>query len=137
MKSEYIFVYGTLRKEAALSIGKLLEQHGDYVSRGHMQGKLYEIDGYPGAVESDDKSEKIFGELYIINRPDIVFPQLDEYEGCAESFPEPHEYIRKKVAVTLSGGEGVKAWVYIYNNKINNMERIRSGDYYLYVRKKQ
>ena len=136
LKNEYIFVYGTLRKATAKSMGYLLDQHCDYFSEGHVQGKLYEINGYPGAVESNDKAEKIFGEIYIINQSEIILPKLDEYEECTESFPQPHEYTRKILPVTLSGGESVMAWVYIYNFATSNLERINSGDYSFYLRKK-
>lgn len=107
----------------------LLAQYCEFYSEGHIQGKLYEVNGYPGAVESNDKDEKVFGEIYIINQSEIILPKLDEYEECTENFPQPHEYIRKKLPVTLSGGERVIAWVYIYNHETRNIERINSGDY--------
>ncbi len=95
MSNEFIFVYGTLRKETATAMYHVLARYCEYFSDGYMQGKLYEVDGYPGAIESDDPDNKVQGELYKIVSPELVLPQLDEYEECTDKYPQPHEYVRK------------------------------------------
>lgn len=111
----------------------LLARHCEYFSEGYMQGKLYEVDGYPGAVESEDQNDKIYGELYRIGDSELVLPLLDEYEECTDKYPEPHEYIRKNLTITLCGGGSVSAWVYVFNHDASNLMQIESGDYLKYI----
>lgn len=129
MSNEYLFVYGTLRKAKAAAMHRVLARHSTYCSDAEMQGRLYEINGYPGAIASGNREDKVYGELYRLKGRDTVLRQLDEYEGCADHFPAPHEYVRKKVSVILPDGERVPAWVYLYNCNVSRRLRIRSGDY--------
>ena len=129
MLSEYIFVYGTLRKAGGADMHRVLARHGVFCSEAMMQGRLYEIEGYPGAVMSGNSNDRVHGELYRLLDSEAVWRQLDEYEGSADHFPEPREYLRKKVSVRLPGGEHVSAWVYLYNHDISCRVRIGSGDY--------
>jgi len=46
--------------------GRQTERHCEYFSDGCTQGKLYEVNGYPGAIESDNPRDKVCGELYRI-----------------------------------------------------------------------
>jgi gamma-glutamylcyclotransferase (GGCT)/AIG2-like uncharacterized protein YtfP len=131
--TEFIFVYGTLRKETATSMYHVLARHCEYFSEGYMHGKLYEVNGYPGAVESENQDDKIYGELYRIGNSGLVFPLLDEYEECTDKYPEPHEYIRKKLTISLSGVGSIAAWVYVFNHDISNLMQIESGDYLKYI----
>lgn len=133
MALEYIFVYGTLRKKSATKIHYLLARHCEYCSEGYMRGKLYEVGGYPGAIESDGIGDKVHGELYTIVSSGEVLPQLDEYEACTDKFPEPHEFIRKKLPVNLAGGDEVTAWVYVFNHDVSSLPHIESGDYASYI----
>lgn len=127
--TEYIFVYGTLRKAAARCMHRALSRHCTYVADGSMQGKLYEVGGYPGAVESGDRRDTVRGELYKIEDRERLFTLIDDYEECAKSYPQPQEYVRKKLTVTLDGGGSVLAWVYLYNHDVSGLIRIESGDY--------
>ncbi len=129
MSSEYIFVYGTLRKAGGADMHRVLARHGEFCSGAVMQGRLYEIEAYPGAVPSDNKNDKVYGELYRLLDSVMVWRQLDEYEGSAEHFPEPREYLRQQVSVLLPDGEHVPAWVYLYNHDLSCCEQIHSGDY--------
>ena len=120
---EFIFVYGTLRKQVALNRHHLMASHCEYFSDGAMQGTLYEVCGYPGAIESSDVNDKVFGELYkMLDRK--VLARLDDYEECSDRFPAPHEYIRKPLSITRSGGDPVVAWVYLYNHDVSKLEQL-------------
>jgi gamma-glutamylcyclotransferase (GGCT)/AIG2-like uncharacterized protein YtfP len=133
MSNEFIFVYGTLRKETDTAISQILARHCEFVSDGYMQGKLYEVNGYPGAIESTKPEDTVKGELHKIVDREHVLPKLDEYEECTEIFLQPHEYIRKKLLVSLMGGGTVSAWVYVFNHDISPLKLIRSGDYLTYL----
>ena len=126
---EYIFLYGTLRETAKAEQRQLITRDCKFVSNGTIQGRLYEVDGYPGAVESTKPGEHVIGELYRILAPQALFPQLDEYEECSEHYPQPHEYVRKKIRVSTEGGQPIKAWVYLYNLDVSALSQIDSGDY--------
>ncbi len=129
MYDDYLFVYGTLRKEKGNALHRIIAEHSVYCGGAVMQGKLFEIGGYPGAVESDNPNDKVLGELYRLLDSDTVLRQLDEYEECSDHFVLPHEYLRKKINVEVSGGKHILAWVYIYNHDIADREIITSGDY--------
>lgn len=126
---EYVFVYGTLRRDAATPMSYLLAQHCSHFADGYMQGRLYRVDGYPGAIESDKPKDRVYGEVYRLVNPCLILPELDNYEECTGKFPEPHEYTRKKLPITLIGGACITAWVYVYNHSVSNLMRIKSGDY--------
>lgn len=128
MAIEFIFVYGTLRKETATNMNDMLIRYCDYFSDGYLQGKLYEVDNYPAAIESNNPEDKVYGELYEITNH-LILPQLDMYEECTVQFPEPWEYSRKKRLITLFDGSSVSAWVYIFNRDVLNLIPIHSGDY--------
>ncbi len=130
---EFIFVYGTLRQKSVTSMSRMLARHCEYVSDAYMQGKLYEVKGYPGAIESDHPNDKVYGELYKIPGSGLVLAELDEYEECTDQHPQPHEYIRKKRPISLFGGGSVTAWVYVFNHDVSQLMKIESGDYLNYL----
>jgi gamma-glutamylcyclotransferase (GGCT)/AIG2-like uncharacterized protein YtfP len=128
--TEFIFVYGTLRKQIASDMYHVMANHCEYFSEGVMQGTLYEVCGYPGAIESSDANDKVSGELYEMLDRKLVLALLDEYEECSESFSMPHEYSRKPISIELIGGGSVVAWVYLYNHDVSNLRQIISGVYF-------
>ncbi len=129
MLKEYIFVYGTLRKNSGCKMHNILAKHCRYLSEGYIQGRLYEVNGYPGAVQSGRQTERVSGEIYRINAVEIVLAKLDHYEECTVDFPHPHEYTREKLPVFLPQGRTVSAWVYLFNHDTTALEQIRCGDY--------
>jgi len=128
MAAEFIFVYGTLRKAVVAGRCDLPAYDGDYFADGYMHGKLYAVADYPGAIESEQREDKVFGELYRIP-DDTVLARLDDYEECSDRYPSPHEYLRKLLPIHLCGGGSVSAWVYIYNRDTEDLQQIMSGDY--------
>jgi len=112
---------------------RLLARHGEHYANGWMQGRLYQVNDHPGAVESNHPNDKVYGELYSLVRAKLLLAQVDEYEGCSRYAPEPHEYVRKKLPIALIGGEKAAAWVYVFNHGVSNLIRIASGDYLAYL----
>jgi gamma-glutamylcyclotransferase (GGCT)/AIG2-like uncharacterized protein YtfP len=129
MFNEFLFVYGTLRRQTVNNRHTLLAQHCRYYGPASLHGLLYEINGYPGAIESDRPDHRVLGELYGIIKCEPLFTVLDNYEECSVRFPKPHEYVRKKTRVTAEGGDTVLAWVYFYNLTVTGLRNIASGDY--------
>ncbi|MCK9636268.1 MAG: gamma-glutamylcyclotransferase [Methylobacter tundripaludum] len=126
MSLEYIFVYGTLRRDANSEMSQLLAKCAEFVNDASYCGKLYKIDYYPGAVPSDDPNDVVQGEVYQLHRADVALPLLDRYEEFGPEFPEPNEYIRRKQVVLLKNGHSVIAWVYVYNHPTAGLELIPS-----------
>lgn len=129
MKDENLFVYGTLRKAAGHAMHHVVDSYCHFISDGSVQGKLYEVSGYPGVVESAKESDRVLGELYQIIDRECVLPVLDDYEGCTAAYSQPHAYARKKCRVTTVNGESYSAWIYLYNLDVTTLYQIQSGDY--------
>ena len=127
-----LFVYGTLRRDTKSEAARLFSEYADFVAEGTYQGRLFQVDYYPGAVPSDDPSEKVKGEVYALRAPGIALPRLDRYEACGPGFSEPTEYIRRQQEVILSDGTTCRAWVYVYNRPTGNLVYISSGDFLAY-----
>jgi gamma-glutamylcyclotransferase (GGCT)/AIG2-like uncharacterized protein YtfP len=127
--SRNLFVYGTLRRDTQHELVGLLARHARFVGDAAVGGKLYDLGNYPGLVYPGNS--RVIGEVYAIDRPywESVISQLDEYEGCTPSDPEPHEYRREVVPVQLTNGETLSAWAYVLNREPRNGREIQSGDY--------
>ena len=138
MNIHNIFVYGTLRRNHSSSMYHLLARYSDFIGDGYVNGKLYEINNYPGIILSKNKNEIVYGEVYKIHNSSLeyVLHTLDEYEECSDSFPEPHEYKRVITDVTLMDGRKMKSWIYEYNLKTDSLEYIKSGNYIDYINNK-
>lgn len=127
---EHLFVYGTLCRQTDGALHPLLGKDAEYVCNGHLPGRLYEIDGYPGALLlSAPASSIIHGELYRLLNPQSLLQRIDVYEECAAHFPQPHEYRRAVVKVDSDGGKSIQAWIYLYNHPLAGRRMIASGDY--------
>ncbi len=129
MHSSYLFVYGTLRREAKSPMHQLLIDQSRYVSEACCHGRLYRIGNYPGLLPSANPDDRVRGDLYRVLRPDVLFPALDNYEECGEGFTSPTEFTRGKTNVLLADGRAVEAWVYWYNRPVEESMRIASGDF--------
>jgi gamma-glutamylcyclotransferase (GGCT)/AIG2-like uncharacterized protein YtfP len=129
---QYLFVYGTLRRDLHDKIQHPFLEACNYISDASIHGKLYEITAYPGAIAGG--TELIKGELYFMQNPELTLSVLDIYEECAAHLPQPHEYIRRELPISLPDGQTVSAWVYLYNRPVDGLTRIHGGDYLNYLR---
>jgi gamma-glutamylcyclotransferase (GGCT)/AIG2-like uncharacterized protein YtfP len=89
MRDEYLFVYGTLRRDAAGKTHPLLADCAQFSAEAHTRGRLYRIAVYPGLVLSDSPRDLVLGEVYTLEAPDMLLSRLDEYEGCGRDFHHP------------------------------------------------
>lgn len=129
MASDYLFVYGTLLKDFDSYMAKFLDRNSEFVGKGHFHGRLYEVSWYPGAVLSNNPSEKVFGHVFKILNSEKTFKILDDYEGIGETSTYPNEYKRELITTYLDGGNTLRAWVYVYNHLTEHLKHIISGDY--------
>lgn len=137
MNSDYLFVYGTLLKNKDNEMSKFLASHSDFIRKGYFNGKLYLVDWFPGAILSDNtetssaqvSEERVFGSVFKISDPALVFKVLDDYEGLGEHHPKPHLFKKERITVFLENNTEIKAWVYLYNRSTAHLKRIISGDF--------
>src|ERR1700761_9156786 len=127
MTSDLLFVYGTLMRGYAHPMARLLSANADFLGEASCRGKLYQVKHYPGLILSDDASDVVFGELYRLRAVEDLLREFDMYEACGEGFPEPTQYVRQILPVTLPDDASLAAWPYIYNWPVAALARIESG----------
>jgi gamma-glutamylcyclotransferase (GGCT)/AIG2-like uncharacterized protein YtfP len=131
MNHDYLFVYGTLRRDINSEMYHFLARYGKFVGDATFQGKLYMVDYYPGLVPSDNPQDVVYGEVYNLSCSDTVLSRLDDYEECGPKFSKPTKYVRHKQDVKLKTGEVMSAWVYIFERPTVGLQLIESGDFLL------
>lgn len=127
-QKDYLFVYGTLRKNYHLKLKEKVASNIAYIGQAKVAASLYDIGRYPAAIKENTVDE-VVGDVYILKDPEKVFKVLDEYEG--------NEFSREKNRVKLRSGKSVNAWVYWYNQKPEGKRRIPYKDYLNYLRNKK
>jgi gamma-glutamylcyclotransferase (GGCT)/AIG2-like uncharacterized protein YtfP len=129
MSQEYIFVYGTLKRDASNKISHRLANYAEFVGDATYRGKLYKIGSYPGVIPSYDPDDMVHGEVYLLHQANIALSFLDQYEEFGQEFPQPNEYIRQKQAVMLKNQNPISAWVYVYNRPTENLPLIKPANF--------
>ena len=130
---DYLFVYGTLRKNYDLKLKNRVRDNLQYVGQAKVGASMYDLGRYPGAVKSN-KGPEVIGDVFLLNEPVRVLEILDKYEGVADEGVKGGEFIRKKGRVRLRSGKNVNAWIYWYNLKPDDKQRIKNKDYLRYLR---
>ncbi len=130
---EYLFVYGTLMKEANHPLGNLIRHEGEFMGRALIKGKLFLIDYYPGVVHSTSTHDHVIGEVYALKNPTKVLAALDEYEEYDPFDNENSEFVRRKIHAKLDAGSKVSVWAYFYNLPTTGLKEILSGDFRSYL----
>src|SRR6516164_7832028 len=105
--AEYLFVYGTLRKNYDLKLKDKVRDHLQYVGQGKVGASLYDIGRYPGAIR-DGKGTEVIGDLFLLTDAEKVLKVLDKYEGLSGPEDKSAEFIRKKTNVRMRSGRQKK-----------------------------
>jgi gamma-glutamylcyclotransferase (GGCT)/AIG2-like uncharacterized protein YtfP len=124
-----LFVYGTLRRDSHHPMSRLLALHADYLGAGQLNGRLYRLGRYPGAVISQHPSDWVRGDIYAMKVPQALLARMDRYEGLDIGRRRLGEYQRAIVAIRLDDGSIRQAWVYLYKPPIKRIKRMVTGDY--------
>lgn len=134
---DYLFVYGTLRKELVARLSpeiQALMQSLRFVGMGQIAGELYSLGAYPGAIVGAEFSTKIIGEVYELPAPTATLEVLDVYEGFVPGELEASLFARYRETITLENGEQLACWMYLYNDWVATGKLITSGDYLEHLR---
>jgi len=110
-----LFVYGTLRPDAAPPEIAEAASRLELVSPATVPGRLLQLTEYPGLI-LDDASDapRVPGTIFAV--PDgRTLAALDEYEGFRVSNPETSLFQRTHATATLPDGSKRPCWVYVYN----------------------
>jgi len=132
---DYLFVYGTLRKNYDLKLKDRVKVDLRYVGQAKVGASLYDLGRYPGAVKNN-KGQEVVGDVFLLRDPDRVLRILDKYEGIPEGGAPDAEFVRKKGRVRLRSGQQVNAWIYWYNFDPKEKRPIHYKDYLNYLKYK-
>ena len=127
MTSDHLFVYGTLMRGYDHPMAQLLSRSADFVAQAQCRARLYLVKHYPGLVLSNEAGDIVHGEVFRLRQVNELLREFDMYEACGEGFPEPTQYVRQMLPVTLPDGAQRDAWTYIYNWPVAALARIESG----------
>ena len=131
---EYLFVYGTLRKDYDLKLKNKVSEDLQYVGQGKVGASMYDIGRYPGAVRSS-AGDEVIGDVFELTDTERVLRILDKYEGIDPS-GKPSEFVRKRGKIRLRNGKEVTAWVYWYNFDLSKKVKIKQKNYLNYLKNK-
>jgi len=138
---DLLFIYGTLLSVAGHPMGDLLRTQATRVGAGTIRARLYivrEVDDegenfYPGAVPSANPQDQVYGEVYRLTDPGQVYPDFDRFEACAPEWPEPHEFLLRRIPVQMEDGTHMTAVAYLYAWDVTGAEFVPSGRYERYA----
>lgn len=131
MKTDLLFVYGSLMGGIQSPIAMYLKSKSTFLGEGYVFGKLYDIGEYPGLITDTLLNTKVIGHVFQLSNSTEILPKLDYYECVGEGFTEPNEYRRDRISVFLNEEE-LTCWTYIYNAPTTNLKQIESGNYLAY-----
>ncbi len=123
MTKHLLFVYGTLRKDGVNAMRKLYP-NSTFVGISSVNGRLYDMGGYP-AIVLDDNASSVIGEVYKVE--DETLAKLDAFELDAD-------YHRTAVEITVNGIP-TSCWIYGPHAELcAGRGQIRSGDWIEHTR---
>ncbi len=127
-RRDRLFVYGTLRKGFPLH-SLLRKLSVRYMGKGKIQGHLYSLGEFPGAVQSSSSNEEIVGEVYELLKGKRQLEELDRVEEFYPDRPEESLFVRQMTVVKMLDGKALKAWAYFLPKPPSKARLIHSGDY--------
>lgn len=123
----HLFIYGTLLSTNN-EFGAYLKKNSTYISAGSFSGLLYDMGEYPGAIYKPSITNRVCGNIILLNNEPRILKAIDEYEGYGENEEQPNLFVRELVPVETSSGI-INCWVYLYNRATVGYPQIVSGRY--------
>jgi len=127
MPTEFIFVYGTLRRACPTGAHQTYLADATFIAPAKINGKLFKVTYYPALV-IDATADCVIGEVYQLTTTEQL-ERLDAYEECAYPALPEQEYQRLQVTVQTDAGNPLSVWVYAYQRASAELELITSGDF--------
>ena len=129
--SEYLFVYGTLRRGQPLH-PHLQAPRARFVGEGRIVGRLFDLGEFPAATPDPKRFSTVRGEVHELFDPQETLVVLDDIEGFDPKRPERSLFERRETQVTLEAGGTLRAWVYFYRQPLLEATEIPDGDFVRY-----
>lgn len=127
--SQYIFIYGTLQPGAApREVARAVEMLKP-VGEGSVDGVLYDLGEFPGAVADSAAESRVFGTVFELPEDKNVLPELDRYEGFNPDAVTDSLFVRLERDVELTDGCQMRCWIYYYNLQPLGARVIADGRY--------
>jgi gamma-glutamylcyclotransferase (GGCT)/AIG2-like uncharacterized protein YtfP len=124
---KYLFVYGSLL-DSDNEFGTYLKNHSSFLIKGSFPGLLYDMSEYPGAIYKAGITNRIYGDIVLLNDKPSILQMIDEYEGYGKDEQQPNLFVRGIVPVDTASGT-INCWVYLYNLSVDGYVQIASGRY--------
>lgn len=141
VENAHLFVYGTLMRgfKNAAFLGESVR--ASFLGESETRGVLFDAGDYPAFVpvahganpRLANMAGTVKGELYRLEEPAVVLETLDIIEGYNAMYPERSLFSRQLVQARVDG-KWLAAWAYVYNQAIDRLRQIPSGDYRQYTR---
>jgi gamma-glutamylcyclotransferase (GGCT)/AIG2-like uncharacterized protein YtfP len=129
----HLFVCGTLLSGLTpASIAHLAERF-KIVGEATVQGTLYDLGEYPGAVLDERGSERVRGMVFELPDDPAFLLALDDYEGIVPSNEAASLFLRVRTEAVLADDRRIPCWMYVYNREINGQSLVPDGDYRKYL----
>src|SRR5262249_15269400 len=109
--NSYLFVYGSLMSTAGHRMGARLRGEARRIGAATIQGRLYRVSWYPGAVDSADPAQWVHAEVWALDDPKLALALLDALEVIVPGWSEGGEYRRVERPVRRASGVEMAAWV--------------------------
>jgi gamma-glutamylcyclotransferase (GGCT)/AIG2-like uncharacterized protein YtfP len=122
--NDYLFAYGTLIPGCEPAHMNAICSRMELIGEGTVRGLLYDLGAFPGVVEGDGTIRGV-----ILRVPADAWPAMDAYEGCPLPGGEDGLFRRVMTLATLSNGETVDCWLYVYARDVANHRAVPSGDW--------
>jgi gamma-glutamylcyclotransferase (GGCT)/AIG2-like uncharacterized protein YtfP len=135
-RKQFLFAYGTLRKDYPRRGMERLEVKMEFIGRARTGGRMVDLGKYPGAIP-DQQGREIIGDLFFLAEAKGTLELLDLYEAIDPNFPEDSEFVRKQSKVRLDSGTVIDAWIYWYHGEPGKGKAIRHKDYLNYLKNKR
>jgi gamma-glutamylcyclotransferase (GGCT)/AIG2-like uncharacterized protein YtfP len=121
--AQLIAVYGSLRYGGSANG---LMRGCQYLGKDKIAGALYHLGYYPAFIPGEKSTVVV--DIYKIPEEwvEVFLAEIDKYEGYVPDFPEQSLYNRVEIETVM----GRKVWVYVYNGKVSETTRIKSGDWF-------
>jgi len=124
-----LFVYGTLRRRFKHPMARRLALSARHIGIGRLNGRLYHLSRYPGLIFSHRPDEWVWGDLYELQDKPGLLARLDRYEGVTSGRKRVSEYERLIATIYIEDATIRQAWVYCYQQPVNRLRRLVSGDF--------
>lgn len=131
LEPRLLFVYGTLRRGSPSLMAQRLAGEATFVGEATVGGRLYDTGDYPACIPSPDSQERVHGEVFALP-PDgtpVLLALLDQYEGFAADARFNSLFVRERTLVRFADDSEEVAWIYHYNEALDDAIPITTGDW--------